>query len=108
MPDPVYVEYLGFYGKGPSARAAREDAEQKAERALGGSYHPSLLVYRNRMAVVFRTPGGWCYEAIHQDAGAPLSSAGPFGSHEQAEAAARSVLSKKSTNDTLRASALTS
>lgn len=92
MADAVAVEFLGFRGKGRSVRAARQDAEHKAEKALGGSYHPSLLVYRNCMAVVFRTPGGWRYEAIRQDAAEPLSTDGPFGSHEQAESAARRVL----------------
>lgn len=61
-------------------------------RAAFGDFRPTVLVFRNRMAVVYRAPEGYCFQTFSIDDGEQSTSGGPYVKHAMAAKAAVSEL----------------
>ena len=61
----VRIEYYGMDGAGPTVTAAKADASRKIERALSGSYAPSILRLGPWAALLYREArSGWIYALV--------------------------------------------
>jgi hypothetical protein len=55
----VRVTYYGMDGAGRTVTEAKQDAGRQIERALEGSYEPTILASRGMAIMVWRDPYGW-------------------------------------------------
>ncbi len=70
----VRVEYCGMDGEGKTLTAARQDAARKAEKAITGSYAPTILESRGWIILVWRDPNGWRESIIKDEEGVRKNS----------------------------------
>jgi len=61
------VTYCGIEGEGPTAKAAREQAERRLELAMTGSYNPWVFRDCQHTLFVWREPTGWTYRIVWPD-----------------------------------------
>ncbi len=62
----VRVEYCGMDGEGKTLTAARQDAARKAEKAITGTYDPTILQSRGWIILVWRDPHGWRHSILRE------------------------------------------
>jgi len=64
MVQSVRITYYGMEGEGRNLTEAKKDAGVKIERALSGSYDPSLLRRGKYLIFIWRMPDGWGYKFV--------------------------------------------
>lgn len=52
----VTVTHLGMEGDGPSKTLAKKNAEHRIEAVLSGDWQPTVIVHKELVAVITRTP----------------------------------------------------
>lgn len=65
----INITYFGMDGTGRTVTEAKKDAGAKIERALTGSYEPTLLSSRGFIVLVYRDPDGWRSAIIADETG---------------------------------------
>lgn len=65
----VTIEYFGMSGSGATLTAAKKDAGAKIEKAMSGTYTPTVLTHRGYAVLVFREPNGWDHRIIAEPTG---------------------------------------
>lgn len=61
----VSIEYYGMNGSGKNLTEAKRNAGAKIERALEGTYWPSVISFKGWLAFIYRDPvSGWWYQLL--------------------------------------------
>jgi hypothetical protein len=67
MSKMLLIEYLGFQGKGPTAKDAKRDACQRIEALHEGTWEPIIREWRSHAVLVHRDLNGWQYTFIRHN-----------------------------------------
>lgn len=68
----ITLSYCGMAGEGPTVKEAKQDAARKIEAVLSACYQPRIVIWGDKLALIWNTPQGVVSAYVENKVGAKI------------------------------------